>query len=187
MTCRPITKSSIPAQGAHQVHEALGALTVLLLIRRPHTPDALSRSRAPRAPSPVCWLIRPSHKAGERSRSRPPRAPSPKCWLIRPPRRTAARPESTTESTFADVLAEVMSVERVSVDSNFFDDLGADSMVMARFCARVRKRPDLPSVSIKDIYQHPTIRSLATALTDAVPVPRRCLSSGCSPTCWLRS
>jgi non-ribosomal peptide synthetase-like protein len=82
-----------------------------------------------------------------------------------------ARPEPTTESMFADVLAEVMSVERVSVDSNFFDDLGADSMVMARFCARVRKRPDLPSVSIKDIYQHPTISGLATALTDALPVP----------------
>jgi non-ribosomal peptide synthetase-like protein len=62
-------------------------------------------------------------------------------------------------------------VERVSVDSNFFDDLGADSMVMAQFCARVRKRPDLPAVSIKDIYQHPTIKSLATALTDAAPVP----------------
>ena len=31
------------------------------------------------------------------------------------------------------------SVERVSVDSNFFDDLGADSMVMARFCARVEE------------------------------------------------
>ena len=59
-----------------------------------------------------------------------------------------------------------MQVERVSVDSNFFDDLGADSMVMARFCARVRKRPDLPAVSIKDIYQHRTIRSLATALAD---------------------
>ncbi len=64
-----------------------------------------------------------------------------------------------------------MQVERVSVDSNFFDDLGADSMVMARFCARVRKRPDLPAVSIKDIYQHPTISSLATALADAAPMP----------------
>ena len=30
-----------------------------------------------------------------------------------------------------------MGVERVSVDSHFFDDLGADSMVMAQFCARV--------------------------------------------------
>ena len=57
------------------------------------------------------------------------------------------------------MLADVVQVERVSVDSNFFDDLGADSMVMARFCARVRKRPDLPAVSIKDIYQYPTIRS----------------------------
>ena len=82
-----------------------------------------------------------------------------------------ARPESSTESAFADVLAEVMVVERVSVDSNFFDDLGADSMVMARFCARVRKRPDLPAVSIKDIYQHPTIQSLATALADTAPMP----------------
>ena len=74
------------------------------------------------------------------------------------------------ERVFADMLADVMGVERVSVDSNFFDDLGADSMVMARFCARVRKRPDLPSVSIKDIYQHPTITSLATALGDTAPV-----------------
>ena len=79
--------------------------------------------------------------------------------------------ESSTESSFAEVLAEVVHVERVSVDSNFFDDLGADSMVMAQFCARVRKRQDLPAVSIKDIYQHPTIKSLATALTDAAPVP----------------
>jgi non-ribosomal peptide synthetase-like protein len=81
-----------------------------------------------------------------------------------------ARPESSTESIFAEVLADAMGVERVSMDSDFFDDLGADSMVMARFCARVRKRPDLPAVSIKDIYQHPTIRSLSTALGDTAPV-----------------
>jgi non-ribosomal peptide synthetase-like protein len=77
---------------------------------------------------------------------------------------------SPLEGTFAEVLAEVMGVERVSVDSNFFDDLGADSMVMARFCARVRKRPELPAVSIKDIYQHPTIKGLATALGGDSPV-----------------
>ncbi|WP_239029331.1 Pls/PosA family non-ribosomal peptide synthetase [Pseudonocardia acidicola] len=65
------------------------------------------------------------------------------------------------------MLAEVVRVERVPVDSNFFDDLGADSMVMAKFCARVRKREDLPSVSMKDVYRHQTIRSLATALAGA--------------------
>ena len=62
-----------------------------------------------------------------------------------------------------------MGAEHVSVDSHFFDDLGADSMLMARFCARVRKRADLPSVSMPDIYKHPTIRSLAAALANDVP------------------
>ncbi|EME52478.1 non-ribosomal peptide synthetase [Amycolatopsis decaplanina DSM 44594] len=76
-----------------------------------------------------------------------------------------------TEGILAEVLAGVVRVERVSVDSHFFDDLGADSMVMAQFCARVRKHADLPSVSIKDIYQHPTIRSLAAALAPSSDTP----------------
>jgi non-ribosomal peptide synthetase-like protein len=64
------------------------------------------------------------------------------------------------------VLAGVLRVDRVSVDSHFFADLGADSLVMAHFCARVRKRGDLPSVSMRDVYAHPTIRSLAAALAE---------------------
>src|SRR5438094_3104333 len=75
------------------------------------------------------------------------------------------------ESSFAEVLADVLRVDRVSVDSHFFEELGADSLVMAKFCARVRKRGDLPSVSMQDIYGHPTIRSLAAALAVAVPRP----------------
>jgi non-ribosomal peptide synthetase-like protein len=70
------------------------------------------------------------------------------------------------ERGFAEVLADIVGVEHVPVDSNFFDDLGADSMLMARFCARVRKRPDLPAVSMPDVYQHPTVGSLAAALAN---------------------
>src|SRR5437762_3669187 len=75
------------------------------------------------------------------------------------------------ERTLAEVLADVLRADRMSVDNHFFEELGADSLVMARFCARVRKRGDLPSVSMKDIYRHPTIRSLAAALADAAPKP----------------
>ncbi|MEK6439480.1 AMP-binding protein [Pseudonocardia sp. T1-2H] len=78
---------------------------------------------------------------------------------------------STTEEALAAVLAEVLDVEQVSVDSHFFDDLGADSMVMARFCARLRKRDDLPTVSMKDVYARPTLRGLATAFAPAAPAP----------------
>ncbi len=72
----------------------------------------------------------------------------------------------STEETFAEVLAELVDMEEVPADSHFFDDLGADSMVMAQFCARVRKRGDLPHVSMKDIYAHPTLEGLAASLAD---------------------
>ncbi|WP_443062706.1 Pls/PosA family non-ribosomal peptide synthetase [Streptomyces sp. NBC_00390] len=83
----------------------------------------------------------------------------------------AACPATGTERLLAEVLAGVVRVEQVPADSHFFNDLGADSLVMAQFCARVRKRADLPTVSMKDIYRHPTIRSLATALAEAAPIP----------------
>src|SRR5437667_3617492 len=82
-------------------------------------------------------------------------------------RRSAAT--TGAESIFAEVLADVLRVDRVSVDSHFFDELGADSLVMAHFCARVRKRGNLPSVSMKDVYAHPTIRTLAAAVADVAP------------------
>jgi non-ribosomal peptide synthetase-like protein len=82
-----------------------------------------------------------------------------------------AGPTTGTEKILAEVLADVAHVDPVSVDSNFFLDLGADSMVMAQFCARVRKRADLPSVSMKDIYEYPTLRSLAASIAAAAPLP----------------
>src|SRR5204863_10142908 len=86
------------------------------------------------------------------------------------------RPGAATtgvESIFAEVLAEVLHVDRVSVDSHFFGELGADSLVLAHFCARVRKRAALPPVSMKDVYAHPTIRSLAAAIADLAPMPAK--------------
>ncbi len=74
------------------------------------------------------------------------------------------------ETAFAELLAEVMHVDHVPLDSHFFDELGADSLVMAHFCARVRKRGGLPSISMKDVYAHPTINRLAAAVV-AVPAP----------------
>ncbi|MET9085757.1 Pls/PosA family non-ribosomal peptide synthetase [Streptomyces sp. NPDC004237] len=74
-----------------------------------------------------------------------------------------------TERRFAQVLADLLGTERVPADGHFFTDLGANSLVMAQFCARIRKTADLPSPSMKDIYRHPTIRGLATALGETAP------------------
>src|SRR5882757_9944739 len=85
------------------------------------------------------------------------------------PSALASPAQSLLERGLAEVLAEILGVEQVTVDGHFFDDLGADSMVMARFCARARKRADLPAVSIKDIYRYPTIKALAAGFAQSAP------------------
>ncbi|MYR17612.1 phosphopantetheine-binding protein, partial [Streptomyces sp. SID6137] len=95
---------------------------------------------------------------------------------------SGAGPDRTeTESRLADVLAELVGSEQVPADSHFFTDLGANSLVMAQFCARVRKRPDLPSPSMRDIYRYPTIRDLAEALAPATPPPDEAASTTTAP------
>lgn len=84
-------------------------------------------------------------------------------------------PVARTQAAFAAVLAEVMRLDHVAADSHFFKDLGADSLVMAHFCARVRKNTGLPPVSMRDVYAHSTVRGLALALTAAEP-PRPALA-----------
>src|SRR2546428_12921169 len=86
-----------------------------------------------------------------------------------------------TERIFGEALADLLRVDRLSVESHFFDELGADSLVMAHFCARVRKRGGLPSVSMKDVYAHPTISSLAAAVADAVQAPRPSAAGALEP------
>ncbi|MFE2013588.1 Pls/PosA family non-ribosomal peptide synthetase [Streptomyces sp. NPDC059491] len=73
------------------------------------------------------------------------------------------------EELLGRLLAEVAGLESVAPESDFFQDLGADSLLMAHFCARVRKQSGLPSLSMRDVYRHPTIRGLSIALT-ASPV-----------------
>lgn len=91
---------------------------------------------------------------------------SPECVVVQDP---CADAMTGVERTLAKVLSDVLEIDRPSVDSHFFDGLGADSLGMAKFCARLRKRGDLPSVSMKDIYRHPTIRKLAASFEDQAP------------------
>lgn len=73
-------------------------------------------------------------------------------------------PQGPAEAAYAQVLGETLRLERVSASAHFFDDLGANSLLMARFCAQVRARDDLVSPSMKEIYLHPTVRLLSAAL-----------------------
>ncbi|MER5402117.1 Pls/PosA family non-ribosomal peptide synthetase [Streptomyces sp. NPDC002599] len=92
-------------------------------------------------------------------------------------------PGTSAVDTLAQVLADVLHLDEVASDSHFFNDLGADSLVMAHFCARVRKQADLGRVSMRDVYAHPSIGALALALAEPVPAP---LSEPPSPVPSIR-
>ncbi len=54
-------------------------------------------------------------------------------------------PANRVETVLAEALAEIVGLDKVSVESHFFDDLGANSLMLAHFCAKVRKAGGAPA------------------------------------------
>ena len=75
-------------------------------------------------------------------------------------------PTGPTETVLAELLAATLGLERVSTAAHLFADLGANSLLLAQFAARVRARTTLPPIAMRDMYLHPTVTALA-ALADA--------------------
>ncbi|WP_456239147.1 amino acid adenylation domain-containing protein [Rhodococcus artemisiae] len=73
-------------------------------------------------------------------------------------------PESATEVAVAAVFADVLGIERVGLDDDFFD-LGGNSLVATRVAARLGERLDL-RVPARLVFEGSTVVALA-ALVDA--------------------
>ena len=73
-------------------------------------------------------------------------------------------PETQLEADLAAVLADLLKIERVSIEDHFFDDLGTNSLLMARFSSKIRKELEITDFSMRDIYLNPTVRGLTGLL-----------------------
>jgi medium-chain acyl-[acyl-carrier-protein] hydrolase len=69
---------------------------------------------------------------------------------------------SRAEQTVAVVWREVLGAEEIGLDDNIFD-LGGTSIHVVQALGMLRDRLDVP-LSVMDMFQHPTIRSLVHAL-----------------------
>jgi aryl carrier-like protein len=77
-----------------------------------------------------------------------------------------ALPRTETEKVMAGIWAEVLGVDEVGVDENFFD-LGGNSLLLLAVVTRARARGfDLEHLTI---FRHPTVRSLARHLSGESP------------------
>jgi non-ribosomal peptide synthetase-like protein len=68
------------------------------------------------------------------------------------------------ESFIVAAIGDVLKRGDVSVEGHFFDDLGANSLLMARLCAKLRTRDGWGTASMRDIYLNPTAAQLAAHL-----------------------
>ncbi|WP_019997565.1 Pls/PosA family non-ribosomal peptide synthetase [Aureimonas ureilytica] len=78
--------------------------------------------------------------------------------------RPVTPPRNEDERFLLDAAKTVLGLDEISVEDHFFDDLGANSLLMARFCARVRAKPAWATTSMRDIYLFPSVALLAEHL-----------------------
>ena len=86
-------------------------------------------------------------------------------------------PRTELEERLSLMLARVLGSDPVSVDANFFDELGADSLKLAEFASVIRAELGVRRISMKRLYQHPSISLLADSID-----PRPTADPPCDPS-----
>ncbi|HYX97952.1 MAG TPA: amino acid adenylation domain-containing protein [Mycobacterium sp.] len=73
-------------------------------------------------------------------------------------------PSTPLESALAAIIGDVLGVDAVGVDDDFFA-LGGDSVLATQTLARIRAWLDVPDVIVADIFATRTVAALAAVLT----------------------
>jgi acyl carrier protein len=76
--------------------------------------------------------------------------------------RSYVAPETPVEQTLASIWGEILGVDRIGLDDDFFD-LGGHSLLAVKMLSRVQQSFDL-DLRLPQVFEHSTIRDLAAAI-----------------------
>jgi amino acid adenylation domain-containing protein len=74
-------------------------------------------------------------------------------------------PRTPTETMVAELWQEILSIEQVGAEDNFFN-LGGHSLLAARVVTQVRKRMEI-AISVRALFEQPTLREFARTIEEA--------------------
>jgi amino acid adenylation domain-containing protein len=80
--------------------------------------------------------------------------------------RSYVAPETPAEEALAEIWCEVLAVDRVGVDDDFFD-LGGHSLLAVKMLARVQQNLAL-DLALPTIFEHSTVRELAAVVASVL-------------------
>jgi acyl carrier protein len=75
-------------------------------------------------------------------------------------------PETTLEKKLAEIFMEILKVERVGIYQNFFHT-GGHSLMAIRVIHRINQSFEV-SLSVRDIFEEPTIAGLAILVEESL-------------------
>lgn len=81
-------------------------------------------------------------------------------------------PLNSTEQAIADIWQQIFPHAQISVEDNFFLDLGGHSLLAASMVSQLRSQPRFAHVSMLDVYECPTIVTLAVRLMERAATPK---------------
>ncbi len=157
-----------PGLAAHVVPRAPGGEAEAAIPRLMPALQSYLRKRLPRAMQPTAWSLLaglPRNASGKLDRKA---LPEPDAT---PPERAApyVAPRNVLEKSLAAVWRQLLELEMIGIDDNFFD-VGGHSLLLLRLHKALRE--EFGDGEVVDLFRYPTIRSLAARLRHvADPLP----------------
>jgi non-ribosomal peptide synthetase-like protein len=87
-----------------------------------------------------------------------------------------SEPRNEIEAQLQQVARRVLSTATAPLDADFFMDLGGHSLLAAHFVSIIRETPRLASITLQDLYEFRTLRSLAAHLNASQIEPAKDLA-----------
>jgi non-ribosomal peptide synthetase-like protein len=77
-------------------------------------------------------------------------------------------PGDSTEHKLMEVWSALFGTSQISVDDDFFLDLGGHSLLAAHMVSELRRHERFASLTMRDVYSHPTVSRLASEINGRV-------------------